>query len=87
MYENTIRDMRIEASLVAVTEQAKYLKEENKKMKKLQKENNNLTEKLSVLHGYLSLKLVKTHENICNKYFLPAHSYCTFNIFYATYLL
>lgn len=51
MYENTIRDMRIEASLVAVTEQAKYLKEENKKVKRLQKENVALTEKVAMLHG------------------------------------
>ncbi|XP_026327739.1 E3 ubiquitin-protein ligase TRAIP-like [Hyposmocoma kahamanoa] len=63
MYENTIRDMRIEASLVAVTEQAKYLKEENKKVKKLQKENVLLSDKLTTLHG-LQVVLDGTEKDV-----------------------
>lgn len=53
MFENHIRDMKVEASLVAVTEQAKLLRDENKRLKKMQKDNVILVDKLSSLHGYV----------------------------------
>lgn len=47
----TLRDKKIERTLVNLTDQARYLKEENKKLKELQNENNFLKVKMQKIQG------------------------------------